>query len=97
MANASHALIVGGGFIGLEMADQVLPPLDPEMAGYAAERLISHGVSLGLREGVAAFDKRPERGLNVRHPRAKRSLPTWSSWESAGARIRSWRPPPDWN
>ncbi|BBA35082.1 pyridine nucleotide-disulfide oxidoreductase [Methylocaldum marinum] len=80
-ANASRALLVGGGFIGLEMAenlvglglevtllelaDQVLPPLDPEMAAYAAERLKSRGVSLRLGEGVAAFERHPERGLNV--------------------------------
>jgi NADPH-dependent 2,4-dienoyl-CoA reductase/sulfur reductase-like enzyme/rhodanese-related sulfurtransferase len=80
-ARASRALIVGGGFIGLEMAenlvglglevtllelaDQVLPPLDPEMAVYAAERLKSRGVGLRLGEGVAAFEKHPERGLNV--------------------------------
>ncbi|WP_026611650.1 FAD-dependent oxidoreductase [Methylocaldum szegediense] len=80
-ARASRALIVGGGFIGLEMAenlvglglevillelaDQVLPPLDPEMAVYAAERLKSRGVCLRLGEGVSAFAKHPERGLNV--------------------------------
>ncbi|CAI8843380.1 FAD-dependent oxidoreductase [Methylocaldum szegediense] len=80
-ARASRALIVGGGFIGLEMAenlvglglevillelaDQVLPPLDPEMAAYAAERLKSRGVCLRLGEGVSAFEKHPERGLNV--------------------------------
>ena len=65
------AVVVGGGFIGLEMAEnlahrgmrvtivelasQVLPPLDPEMAQYAKERLESNGVSLKLGDGVAGF------------------------------------------
>lgn len=82
IADASRALIVGGGFIGLEMAenlvglglevtvlelaDQILPPLDPEMAAYAAERLTSRGVALRLGEGVAAFDRHPQHGLSVR-------------------------------
>ena len=82
VANASRALIVGGGFIGLEMAenlvglgldvtllelaDQVMPPLDPEMAGYAAERLKANGVHLRLGEAVEAFEQLPGRGLSVR-------------------------------
>ncbi|MCL7420888.1 MAG: FAD-dependent oxidoreductase [Methylobacter sp.] len=80
--HASRALIVGGGFIGLEMAenlvglgldvtllelaDQVMPPLDPEMAGYAAERLTANGVKLILGEAVEAFEQLPEGGLSVR-------------------------------
>ncbi|WP_267313371.1 FAD-dependent oxidoreductase [Methylococcus geothermalis] len=81
VSHAKRAVMVGGGFIGLEMAenlaglglqvtllelaDQVLPPLDPEMAGYAAERLKTRGVSLRLGERVESFDKQPEHGLNV--------------------------------
>lgn len=58
------AVVVGGGFIGLEMAEnlahrgievtivelanQVMPPLDPEMAEYAKQRLESRGVNLLL-------------------------------------------------
>jgi NADPH-dependent 2,4-dienoyl-CoA reductase/sulfur reductase-like enzyme/rhodanese-related sulfurtransferase len=80
-ADASRALIVGGGFIGLEMAenlaglglevtllelaDQVLPPLDPEMAGYAAERLRANGVRVRLGEAVAAFEPLAGGGLRV--------------------------------
>ncbi|MDF9392994.1 MULTISPECIES: FAD-dependent oxidoreductase [Methylococcus] len=82
VAHAQRVVLVGGGFIGLEMAenlvglglhvtllelaDQVLPPLDPEMAAYAAERLKAHGVNLRLGEGVESFEKSPEHGLNVR-------------------------------
>ncbi|MFC5503327.1 FAD-dependent oxidoreductase [Lysinimonas soli] len=58
------ALVIGAGFIGLEMVenlvhrglevtvvelgDQVLPPLDPEMAGPVAQRLRDEGVDVRL-------------------------------------------------
>lgn len=66
-----RAVVIGGGFIGLEMAenlahagldvtllemqDQVLAPLDPEMARLVEEHLGRHGVRLVLADGVAAF------------------------------------------
>jgi NADPH-dependent 2,4-dienoyl-CoA reductase/sulfur reductase-like enzyme/rhodanese-related sulfurtransferase len=66
-----RAVVVGGGFIGLEMAEnlahrgiavtivelanQVMPPLDPEMAEYAKQRLESRGVTLALADAVAEF------------------------------------------
>jgi NADPH-dependent 2,4-dienoyl-CoA reductase/sulfur reductase-like enzyme/rhodanese-related sulfurtransferase len=72
MRQAKRAVVVGGGFIGLEMAenfvhrglevtvvemlDQVLPPLDPEVAAMMAERLREHGVTLALGDGVAGFE-----------------------------------------
>jgi NADPH-dependent 2,4-dienoyl-CoA reductase/sulfur reductase-like enzyme/rhodanese-related sulfurtransferase len=75
------AVIVGGGFIGLEMAEnlasrgikvtivelanQLMPPLDPEMAGYARQHLISHGVQLLLGDGVAGFEHSDSGGLIV--------------------------------
>jgi NADPH-dependent 2,4-dienoyl-CoA reductase/sulfur reductase-like enzyme/rhodanese-related sulfurtransferase len=62
--SASRAVVVGGGFIGLEMAEQlvrrglkvslieaqqqVLPPLDPEMAHLMFEALQRHGVDVHL-------------------------------------------------
>jgi len=65
------AVVVGGGFIGLEMAEnlahreiavtivemanQVMPPLDSEMAEYAKQQLESHGVALALGDAVAEF------------------------------------------
>ncbi|HEY2387461.1 MAG TPA: FAD-dependent oxidoreductase [Candidatus Binatia bacterium] len=67
-----RALIVGGGFIGLEMVEnlairglrttvleklpQVMPPLDPEMAHRVAEHLTSRGVELRLSDGLAGFE-----------------------------------------
>lgn len=82
---ARSAVIVGAGFIGLEMAenlvhlgmevtvvemlDQVMPPLDPEMAAMVAERLRQHDVQLALGDGVAGFSEQEngEKGkLSVR-------------------------------
>lgn len=70
---ARKAVIVGGGFIGLEMAenlmerglkvtvvdlaDQVLPPLDPEMAGIVASHLADKGVDVKLGRSVSAFEQ----------------------------------------
>ena len=72
--SAKSAVIVGGGFIGLEMAenlvhrglsvtvvemlDQVMPPLDPEMARPVQEHLEKHGVKVALGDGVAGFEAR---------------------------------------
>ena len=69
---AQRAVVVGGGYIGLEMAEQlqrrgltvavaealpqVMAPLDPEMAGWLHEELRAHGVALYLGDGVAAFE-----------------------------------------
>jgi NADPH-dependent 2,4-dienoyl-CoA reductase/sulfur reductase-like enzyme/rhodanese-related sulfurtransferase len=67
-----RALVVGGGFIGLEMAEnlahrgletavleklpQVMPPLDPEMAYAVAGHLRERGVALHLGDGLARFE-----------------------------------------
>ena len=66
-----RALVVGGGFIGLEMAEnlahrglqvtileklpQVMPPIDAEMAYWVQEHLAARGVTLRLGDGVAGF------------------------------------------
>ncbi len=68
---AKDALVVGGGFIGLEMAEsfrrrglsvvlvellsQVMPPLDPEMAVPIHEELATSGVQLHLGDRVTGF------------------------------------------
>ena len=69
--NAKSAVVVGGGFIGLETAenlshaglsvtlaeamDQVMAPLDPEMAALLHENIIENGVDLRLSDGVDSF------------------------------------------
>jgi NADPH-dependent 2,4-dienoyl-CoA reductase/sulfur reductase-like enzyme/rhodanese-related sulfurtransferase len=68
----ANAVIVGGGFIGLEVAEQfrrrgmnvslvernpqVLKPLDPEMAAHLHGELRKHGIALYLQNGLARFD-----------------------------------------
>lgn len=67
----TRAVVIGGGFIGLETAenlvhrgfdvtvvelgDQVLAPLDPEMARTGERYLERHGIHLALGDGVAEF------------------------------------------
>jgi NADPH-dependent 2,4-dienoyl-CoA reductase/sulfur reductase-like enzyme/rhodanese-related sulfurtransferase len=76
-----RAVVVGGGFIGLEMVEnlvhrglevtlieklnQVMPPLDPEMARLVQRYLVKHGVRLELNDGVAGFRKSPNGSLEV--------------------------------
>lgn len=70
--NAKSAVVVGGGFIGLEMAEnlahrglavtvvemlnQVMPPLDPEMAHPVQQQMEAHGIKMALGDGVAGFE-----------------------------------------
>ncbi len=67
-----QAVVVGGGYIGLEMAEalagngmyvdvvemlpQVLPNMDADMAALAAEELADHGVTLHLDSPVRGFE-----------------------------------------
>ena len=66
-----HVTVVGAGFIGLEMvenlakrqlqvtliekAPQVLPALDPEMATFVEEELVKNGVNVLTNQGVSGF------------------------------------------
>jgi len=68
----THAVVVGGGFIGLEAAeafskrgfsttlvelmDQVMPPADPEFAAQIEETLSGHGVSVITGRSVSRID-----------------------------------------
>ncbi len=76
-----RAVVVGGGFIGLEMAenltrrgfhvtvvemaDQVLAPLDWEYGRLVAEFLELHGVHVALEDGVAGFAQADDGSLEV--------------------------------
>jgi NADPH-dependent 2,4-dienoyl-CoA reductase/sulfur reductase-like enzyme/rhodanese-related sulfurtransferase len=69
---ARRAVVVGGGFIGLEMAEnllhrglevaileklpQLMPPLDPEMAAPVRAHLEAKGVALHLGDGLASIE-----------------------------------------
>ena len=77
--HAKTAVVVGGGFIGLEMVEnlvrrglavtileklpQVMPPLDPEMAAPITEHLEAQGVQLHLGDGLARHRAGPGRRL----------------------------------
>ena len=67
----TRAVVIGGGFIGLEtaenlvhrgfdvtlveMGDQILAPLDAEMARLAEGYVQRHGIRLALNDGVSGF------------------------------------------
>ena len=75
------AVIVGGGFIGLEMAenlvhagvevsvvemaDQVMGPIDYSMAALVHEHLVQKGIKLYLQQAVEAFEAAADGGLTV--------------------------------
>ncbi|MGI5939696.1 MAG: FAD-dependent oxidoreductase [Thermoleophilia bacterium] len=83
-----RAVVVGGGYIGLEMAenlvhrgldvtvvemlDQVMAPLDPECAQLVARHLQKHNVHLVLGDAVAAFEQTPCGSLEVLTKSGKR-------------------------
>jgi NADPH-dependent 2,4-dienoyl-CoA reductase/sulfur reductase-like enzyme/rhodanese-related sulfurtransferase len=66
------AVVIGGGFIGVEIAEnlvhrgiktslveatpQVLAPLDPEMATLVSKEMVLQGVALHLSDGVSTID-----------------------------------------
>jgi NADPH-dependent 2,4-dienoyl-CoA reductase/sulfur reductase-like enzyme/rhodanese-related sulfurtransferase len=78
---AKSAVVIGAGLVGIEitenlsarglavtlieMMDQVLPLLDPEMAEPVCERLIERDVDVHLEEAVARFDADPDGALTV--------------------------------
>ncbi len=75
MNKPEHATVVGGGFIGLEMmdafhhlgikttliemADQVMTPVDREMAGFAHAEIRAQGIDLRLGAAVKSVEYRP--------------------------------------
>ncbi len=76
-----RAVVIGGGFIGLEMVenlvhdgfevtlvemlDQVLPVIDPEHARVVEAHLERHGVRLALGDGVAGFKQAANGTIDV--------------------------------
>ena len=77
-----RAVVVGGGFIGLETAenlvhagfdvtliqkpDHVLGPMDPEMARLVEGHMERHGVHLALKDGVVGFEQLEGGSLEVK-------------------------------
>lgn len=89
-SNPRHAVVVGGGFIGLEMAEnlhqlgiqvavvemanQVMAPLDYSMAAIVHQLLTDKQVDLRLEDGVSRFEETPE-GIIV-HLRSGKQITT---------------------
>lgn len=77
----SSAVVVGAGFIGLEMAENlrergmevtvvqrgghVMPTLDPDMAAIAHNHLRSHGVNLLMNSNVTGFEQLDDGALQT--------------------------------
>ncbi len=71
--NTKNAVVIGGGFIGIEMAenlahlglnttlvelsDQILAPVDKEVAQFAQNTMTENGVNLILSDGVKEFNQ----------------------------------------
>lgn len=84
-AKAKRAVIIGGGFIGLEMAEnlaqlglevtiiematQVMPPLDEDMASYVKVCLEENNIQLQLGQAVESF-KQTESGLEIHYSKS---------------------------
>lgn len=78
---AKAAVVIGGGFIGLEMAenlrhlglrttivemaDQVMTPIDFPMAAIVHQHLIQQGIHLILKDGVDHFERNEGQPLTV--------------------------------
>ena len=76
-----HAVVIGAGFIGLEMAenlyntgaevsivemaDQVMPPVDFSTASILHQHLIDKGVNLYLKEKVVSFTKNEDGSIYI--------------------------------
>ncbi|ELI5738120.1 FAD-dependent oxidoreductase [Vibrio fluvialis] len=90
MNQPDHATVIGGGFIGLEMmeafhqlgikttliemADQVMTPVDREMAGFAHAEIRTKGIDLRLGVALQAVEFKPatsmpsiDSGENIEH------------------------------
>lgn len=77
----TRAVVIGGGFIGLETAenlvhrefdvtliqrgDQIMGPLDIEMARVVAGYLEQHGMHVKLNDGVAGFERKDDGVIDV--------------------------------
>ena len=98
--NPKRAIVVGGGFIGLEMAEnlydlgiqvdvvemanQVMAPLDLSMAAIVHRQLTDKGVGLHLEDGVSRFEEK-DGGVTV-HLRSGKQIATDMVLLSIGVR-----------
>ena len=80
--NAQRAVVVGGGYIGMEMTENlvnlglsvtiiemqphIMPLLDDEMASPITAELVKHGVTLRLNETVTGFEQNEDGSISVK-------------------------------
>lgn len=78
--NIKNAVVIGGGYIGVEMAENlkerglnvalveaaphILAPFDSDMVTFAEKELEDNGVGIVLNDGVKAFQKE-DNGINI--------------------------------
>ena len=102
---ATRAVVVGGGFIGLEMAENLvhlglerdahpagrsaLTPLDPEMARHVERHLEKNGVRLVLDDGAASFTQAADGSLEV-HTQSGKVFPADIVVLGIGVRPENW-------
>jgi len=102
---ARRAVVVGGGFIGLEMAenlihlglqvtllqkgDQVMSPMDPEMARYVEGHLEKNGIHLELNADVCEFKPTAHGSLEV-HTQSGQVYPADLVVLGIGVRPENW-------
>lgn len=81
LANIKRAVVMGAGYLGLELAEnlkkrdvqvtvlqageQVMSNLDPEMAKYVGRHLTEHGIDLRLSSQAAAIKQNDDQSLTV--------------------------------
>jgi NADPH-dependent 2,4-dienoyl-CoA reductase/sulfur reductase-like enzyme/rhodanese-related sulfurtransferase len=79
--NVRRVVVVGGGFIGLEMTEnlahlglsvtlveatnQLMPPMDPEMAAPLHDYLVTQKIALYLGQPVIGFKRNPDGAIGV--------------------------------
>ncbi|WP_031434085.1 FAD-dependent oxidoreductase [Methylomarinum vadi] len=80
--NMRHAVVMGGGYLGLELAEnlkkrgldvtvlqssgQLMPTLDKEMARYVEQHIGRHGIECRLNCSAQAILQNPDQSLTVR-------------------------------
>ncbi len=100
-----RAVVVGGGFIGLEMAenlshqglevtivqreDQLMTPMDGEMASYVERHLEKNGIQVKLGDGATAFKQVEDGSLEV-HTESGKIYPADIIVLGIGVRPETW-------
>lgn len=104
LGNMRHAIVMGGGYLGLELAENLkkrglevtllqagehlMPTLDKEMARYIEQHVQQHGLDCRLNCSAQAITQNADRSLNVRLSSGE-TLQTDAVMISVGVRPRA--------